>query len=228
MKFLVTTLAVLLLASTARADRDPEFEAGLTSVPIQGDQVLPGPQYQRNQLVYKDTKTATTVGTAAAIGGTLSLIGGWVTYAARQQYRMRMREQLGDAVDTWHTIGSWSLTLSGFGGANISASEYLLLSGSKVTTLAWIGGVAGVAVAAIGVGFLVGGESCSPLAAFPGSTFPVGCMSATADKLFGIELLFTAAPLLNWPLSYVMRGLFAGPPESLSFNGTGLQWRGTF
>jgi len=222
-------MAVLLLANTARADRDRAFESGLVAIPVQGEQVLPGPTYSRNQLVVHDTSTAKTIGAIAAVGGSLSLIGGWVTYVARQNYRLQPRTELGGAVETWQTLGHWSLTLGGFGASNLVVSEALLLPPSKgLPTLALIGGMAGVAGAAIGAGFILGGQHCAPLAYAPGSQFPTSCMSGTSDAIFGWQILMTSMPLISWPLVHLFRSLFAGPAESLTFTGHGLQWKSTF
>lgn len=222
-------MAAVLVTQTAYADRDPAFEEGLVEVSIQGNEVMPGPSYTRPQLVYKDTTTGNTVGTIAAIGGTLSLAAGWVIYVARQNYRLTPRFELGDAPDTWRAQGMWAMSLAGFGAANLVASEYLLLPESRsVPTLAIIGGAAGVAVAAVGVGFMVGGTTCGPLAYQPGSEFPVACMSGTADAIFGPLLLMTAAPLLNWPLTYLLRAAFGGKPESLTFTPRGVHFSTRF
>lgn len=222
--WLVPMLLLCVLTNTAHADRDPEFESGLVSIPIEGSQVLPGPSYSRPQLLYKDTHTATTVGTAAAIGGSLSLLGGWVVYVASQNYRLKIRSELGDSVETWQTQRRWALTLAGFGAANLITSELTLLDGAKPPLLAWIGGVAGVATAAIGVGFAVGGTHCSPIAVRPSAEIPIDCLSGTADAAFGPLILLSGAPLLALPLTYALRGLFAGRPESLTFDGTGVRW----
>jgi hypothetical protein len=227
MKFIATTIVCLLLVSVARADRDPEFEAGLSSIPIQGDQVLPGPSYQRNQLIRKDTTTAKTVGTAAAIIGSLSLVGGWVVYAASQNYRLQVRTELGDAVSSWETQRRWSLTLTGFGAANLVTAEAFLLSGSNPPLLAWIGAAVGVGAAAVGAGFLIGGQHCSPLAYAPGAAWPIACQSGTADATFGPLIILSALPLIALPITYAVRGLFA-ETQSLTFNGTSLQWNGVF
>ena len=229
MRFLAATAVLLLLTNTVHADRDPEFESGLVSIPIEGNQVLPGPQYQRHQLVVHDTKTLATVGTAAAIGGTLSLAAGWVVYVARQNYRLQVRTELGNAVSSWQTQGAWSLTLTGFGAANLVAAEYMLLPSSKsIPMLAWIGGLAGVGVAAVGIGFAVGSQACAPIVVAPGAEVPLACLSGTADRLFGYELLLTAAPLLNLPLTYALRSVFAGAPESLTLGPGGVLWKGRF
>jgi hypothetical protein len=227
MKFLTTTIACLLLAGTARADRDPEFEAGLSTIPVQGNEVLPGPSYARPQLIHKDTSTAKTVGTAAVLIGGLSLIGGWVGYVARQNVRLKMRTELGDSIGTWETIGAWSLTLTGFGAANLVVSEALLLEGSKPPMLAWVGAAIGVGAAAIGAGFWIGGEHCSPLAYKPGAQWPIACQSGTADAAFGPLLVLSSLPLIALPITYAVRGLFA-EQVSLTFNGTGLNLRGAF
>lgn len=230
MKRIVSVLLLCFsLVSVARADRDPEFEAGLVSIPIEGNQVLPGPGYSRPQLVYRDTKTGKTIGGIAAIAGGLSLVGGWVVYIASQNYRLRVRTELGDAVDSWETQRRWALTLGGFGAANLTYAEYALLPPSKsVPGLAWIGGIAGVGVAAVGVGFVIGGSACSPIALAPGAEIPRECLSGTADRIFGIELLLTSLPLINLPLTYAMRSIFSGAPESLTFTGTGMSWSQRF
>lgn len=226
---LASALAVLLMTTTAHADRDPAFEEGLVEVAVQGDQVMPGPQYARPQLVFKDTSTAKTVGAIAAVGGSLSLVAGWVTFVARANVRLEPRLQLGDAPDTWRSLGMWSMSLTGFGAANVVASELLLLPPSKsIPTLAWISGIAGVGVAAVGLAYAVGSTTCAPIAYQPGSTFPVDCMSPTADSTFGPLLMMTAGPLIGWPLTYILRNVFSGPAESLTFNGAGLQYTSRF
>jgi hypothetical protein len=228
MRYLILA-AAMLLTNTAHADRDPAFESGLVAIPVQGSQVLPGPSYARPQLITKDTATRPTVGAIAAVAGSVALIGGWVFYVARANYRLQPRTELGGAVDTWQTLGHWSLTLGGFGAANLVVSEALLLPPAKgLPTLALIGGIAGIAGAAVGAGFILGGTHCSPLAYAPGSQFPTACMSGTSDAIFGWQILLTSTPLLSWPLVYLFRNLFAGPAESLTVGPGRVEWRGTF
>jgi len=222
-------VALCLLTNTARADRDPDFESGLVSIPVEGSQVLPGPSYARNQLITQDTTTRPTVGAIAAVAGGLSLVSGWVFYVARQNVRLTPRLELGSSIDTWENLGVWSLSLTGFGAANLIAAEALLLPESKgVPTLAIIGGVAGLAGAAVGAGFILGGTHCAPVAYTPGSQFPVSCMSGTSDAIFGWNVLLTSAPLLALPIVYALRRLFAGAPDSLTMTGTGVNWVSRF
>lgn len=217
------------LVPVARADRDPDFESGLVSIPIEGNQVMPGPTYARPQLIHKDTSTRPTVGTVAALAGGLTLAGGWVMYVVRQDTRLQVRSELGGAVDTWETQGAWAMSLTGFGSANLVASEYLLLPESKnVPFLAWLGGLGGAVTAAVGVGYIAGGTHCGPLALKPGAEIPLGCMSGTSDALFGWQLLMSSAPLLNLPLTYLLRKAFAGPAESLTLGPGGVKLVGRF
>jgi hypothetical protein len=46
--------------------------------------------------------------------------------------------------------------------------------------------------------------------------------------MFGSLLLLTAAPLLNLPLTYLLRDAFSGPAESLTLGPGSIQWRRTF
>lgn len=222
-------VAALFVTSTAYADRDPAFEEGLVEVAVQGDQVMPGPQYARPQLVYKDTTTAKTIGTIAAVGGGLSLVAGWTLYAVRQNFRLEPRFTVTpDVVSSWETLGAWSMSLTGFGAANIVYSEFALLPESRsITTLAWIGGVAGVGVAAVGVGFLAGGSACSPVAYQPGAEVPLSCLSGTADRLFGWQLLMSSAVLLNLPLVYALRNAFRST-DSLTLGPGGIEYTARF
>lgn len=227
---LVVIVATLLaMASVAHAERDPAFEAGLVAVGV-GNEPLPGPMYERPQLVTKDTTTRPTIGAVSTGLGVLSLTAGWVMYVARQEYRLELRGVVGqDVIDGWESRGTWSLWLTGFGAANIVAAEYLLLPESQsVPFLAWIGGVAGIATAAVGAGYLAGGTHCAPLAVRPGADIPLACLNGRADTMFGVELLLSSAPLLNLPLTYLLRRAFAGAPESLTFTGTGLVWKARF
>jgi len=220
--------ALLLIASPARAERDPAFEAGL--VAVRGpSEPLPGHVPEHPQLVEHDRTTRPLVGALSAGFGTVSLVAGWAVYVARQSYRLELRPSVGaDVIDGWETRGMWSMTLGGFGAANLVAAEYLLLPESRsVPTLAWIGGVAGLGLAAVGVGFWAGGTHCTPIAIQPGTVIPRDCMSGVADATFGPMLMMSAGPLINLPLVYLLRRAF-DVPESLTFNGAGLEWTGRF
>ena len=236
MKVCATIAASLLLAaSSVRADvaaqpADDEFEDGLVEVPVSGDP-FPGPTYLRPQLIDPPSRVPTIIGASLAIAGGVSVIGAGAVYVARQNYRLEPRSVLGrDVIDSWETMGTWSLWMGMLGGSSLVASEYLLLPETQgVPTLAWIGGLAGLVTAAVGVGYWVGGTHCAPVAIGPGAEIPKACLSGTADAIFGPLLISTALPLINWPLTTLMRELFAGPPASLTWNrGPGIEWRGVF
>jgi hypothetical protein len=169
-----TFIAVLLLASTARADCPPDdFECGLSVVEL-GQTPSAAPKL-RSQLVEHDTKTPKVVGAISGFAGGVSLLGAWAIYVARQGYRLEPRASLGEAeISRWEGLGSWSFWLAAGGAAGLVVSEALLLPESadgSIPTLAWLGGAAGLAVAAVGVGFAVGGAHCAPIALTPGSSF---------------------------------------------------------
>lgn len=227
MKTAAAITALLLCTSTARAERDLAFEASLGSAEPTPAPV--GPDPERPQLITRDRTTRPLVGALSAGFGAVSLVAGWTVYVARQNYRLELRPSVGpDVIDGWETRGSWALGLGGFGAANLVAAEYLLLpESSGVPTLAWIGGVAGLGVAAVGVGFWLGGTHCPPIPAQPGTEIPLDCLSGVADTTFGPLLVMSSVPLLNLPLVYLLRRAF-DVPESLTFNGAGLEWTGRF
>jgi hypothetical protein len=233
MRWLLLCLASASIASTVHAQRDPAFEAGLSVVggsDPSGPAQVPG--YERNKVVKRDARTSKIVGASLALGGGVTLVAAWATYVARQSYRLRPREGLtANDVDSWATQGAWSFWL-GLGAASaLVGSEYLLLPEAKeVPMLAWLGGLAGLVTGAVGVGYLVGGTHCAPLALRPGAVVPQACSSGTADDVFGLLLLLTSAPLVNIPLTYLLRSAFAPEPEPLTFSvGPGsLSVRGRF
>jgi len=221
--------AVLLLASIARADCPPDdFECGLSVVEL--GQTPSSAPHIRSQIVEHDTKTPKVIGAVSGIAGGLSLVASWTLYVARANYRLSPRYTVDDGVmGKWEGLGTAALVTGVGGAAGLIVAEALLLPESTtVPTLAWIGGAVGLGAAAVGVGFIAGGTHCPPLAIRPGSDIPTACLSGTSDTLFGTTLLLTAAPLMAIPLTYLFRDLFAGAPESLTLNGTGLQWKGRF
>jgi hypothetical protein len=222
----ITTL--LLGQSSARAERDLAFEESLGSAEPTPGPV--GPDPERPQLIKRDRTTRPLVGALSAGFGVVSLVAGGAVYVARQNYRLELRPSVGpDVIDGWEARGSWALGLAGFGAANLIAAEYLLLpDSSDVPTLAWIGGVAGLGVAAVGVGFWLGGTHCMPIPAQPGTEIPRDCLSGVADATFGPLLVMGAVPLMNLPLVFLLRKAFEGAPESLTFTGTGVGWTGRF
>lgn len=208
-----------VLSNSARADRDPEFETGLAPANMQNaNELLPGPTYVRSQLTDSPSRVPKIAGATLVLTGSIMLVGGWVMYVARQNFRLQVRYDVGrEVLNDWEQQGAWALWLSAGGAAAIVASEYLLLPESQDTpTIAWLGGVAGLATAAAGLGFAAGGTHCAPVALRPAAAIPRGCLSGTSDTLFGEMLLLTAAPLLNLPLTYLLRSLFKGTPESLT------------
>jgi hypothetical protein len=222
------------LPIAASAQRDPGFEAGL-SIVSSGDERVPIQEasgFGRNKVVKRDTRTPKIVGASLAIAGGVSLVGAWATYVARQNYRLRSRRSLpADDIASWESQGAWAFWLGMGGAAALVGSEYVLLPEAKdVPTLAWIGGLAGLVTGAVGAGFFIGGTQCAPLAVRPGAVIPKACLSGTADDVFGLLLIQTSLPLLNLPLTYLLRSAFATEPEPLTFEvGPGsLTVRGTF
>lgn len=223
MRWLLLCLAMTVSwrTSTAHAERDAAFEAGLSIVagneesgPMQSP-----PGYTHNKLVKRDVRTPKILGATLAIAGSVTLVGAWVTYVARQSYRLRARRDLAaDEVATWEGQGTWAFWLGMTSAAALVGSEYALLPETKdVPTLAWVGGLAGLATGAIGAGYVIGGMHCAPLAIRPGAAIPRACLSGTADNVFGLLLLQTSLPLLNLPLTYLLRAAFASAPEPLTF-----------
>jgi hypothetical protein len=216
-------VGLLLIVNVAYAqDEDPEV--GLTKGHLIGDPSTVAAPILRPQLVHHDHTTGPVIGASAAVVGGLSLVAAWSLYVARQNYRLRPWRELSDGtVSSWETQGAWSFWLGVGASASISASEYLLLPESRdVPTLAWFAGGGGLVLAAVGVGFAVGGTHCGPQVVKPGADLVLACGSGTADSLFGPLLLLTAAPLVNLPLVYLFRSVFAGAPESLSVGPRGV------
>lgn len=207
--------------AAARAERDPAFEDGL-SIVVGSEQNAPAPSpraYSHNKLVKRDTRTSKIVGGTLAIAGGITLVGAWATYVARQNYRLRARPSLSaDDIATWEHQGTWTFWLGLVGSGALVGSEYALLPEDKdVPTLAWLGGLAGLVTGAIGAGYYIGGTHCAPLAVLPGAVVPKACLGGTADDMFGVLLLQTSLPLLNLPLTYLLRGALAAEPDPLTF-----------
>lgn len=214
MKFAMA-IAMLLAASSVHAQENPE--AGL----VQGHLITGEPvkaEVLRPQLVHHDHQTPVIVGGVAAVTGGIALVASWSLYIARQNYRLRYWTNLDkDTIGNWENMGAWTLWMGGFGAASLVASEYLLLPESRdVPWWSWLAGGVGLGVAAVGVGFAVAGEKCAPVAIKPGTDLRLACSAGTADGIFGWELMLTAMPLINFPLTYLFHRLFAGAPESLS------------
>lgn len=221
--FLVTALLLAAIAPTARADcATDDFECGLSVVEL-GQTPSAAPRL-KSQLVERDTKTPKVIGAVSGIAGGLSLVAAWTLYVARQNTRLEPRYTVtADDVAHWESLGTWNLGLAAGGSLGLIAASYLLLPHSDtIPFFAWLGGAAGLAGAAIGTGYLLGASSCAPIAIGPGAQVPKACLSGTADSMFGVTLLLTAAPLLNLPLVYLFRDAFAGAPESLTLNPTGI------
>lgn len=230
--FVGSLLAVLLVASAARAQEvadaadDQLTPAQLISDPTQTFAATP----LRPQLVYSDRKVVIATGVSAAVLGAGSLVASWAVYIARQNYRLRPWPEVDAAhVDQWETLGAWALWLAVGSATTIVAAEYLLLPEERtVPTIAWLAGGAGLITAAVGLAYSVGGTHCAPQASAPGASLTRECQSGTADALFGPMLLLASVPLLNAPLTYLLRELFAGDPEPLSFTPSGIAVRATF
>jgi hypothetical protein len=222
-------LATLLLSTSAFAqESDPEM--GLTIGRLEGDASPTPAAVERPQLVHRNRTLPVVVGGVSLGLGALSLVGSWSVYFARQSYRMRAWPSLTNSVvDNWSRQGAWSLWL-GVGAAGLLVtSEYMLLPDSReVPMVAWLVGVAGVAVAAVGIGFVVGGEACPPQEVRPGANLRLACTAATSDALFGHLLGLSSVALINAPVTYLVRSLFRGAPESLSFGVGNVQLSGRF
>lgn len=227
MKFLLAT-ALLLAANSVRAQEDPE--AGLTEGHLLGDPSAQPVALKRPQLVYHDRKTPKIIGATAAIGGGVALIGAWALYVSRENYRLRYWSTLSnETIDTWSSLGAWSLWMGVGASALLVTSEYLLLPESRdVPTLAWVGGAIGVGVAAVGVGFMAGGTHCAPVAIRPGAELNLACSAGTSDAVFGPLMIASAMPLFALPMVYLTRQLFAGAPDSLSLGPGGIVISGKF
>lgn len=223
----LVTASLLLLASTAAA-QDPEL--GLTDARLVGDPSSAAAEFVRPQLVTRDRTTPVVVGASAAAIGGLSLVASFAIYSARQSYRQRPWPALtSEVVDTWASLGAYSLWLGVGASGLLVTAEYLLLPESREIPLpGWFAGGAGVVLAAVGLGYAVGGDHCAPERVAPGATLRLACTAGTADGIFGPLLIATSVPLLNIPMVYMLRKLFAGAPDSLSFGPTSVQLRGRF
>ena len=209
--------ALLLTASSAQAQED--WEAGLTEARLVGDANPMPTQIQRPQLVTHDHTTPNVIGGTATVSGAVLLVASWAVYVARQSYRHGPWVNIDSGtMDAWRTQGAVSFWLGAGGAASLVAGEYLLLPEARdVPLLAWLSGAAGLGVAAVGIGYAVGGSHCTPQALRPGTVINRDCLGGTSDGVFGPLLIMSAVPLFNAPLTYLLRRAFAGAPESLSF-----------
>lgn len=222
---------VTLAPRVASADRDRGFEARLAPIDVQGAGMsLPGPSYVRPQLVDPPSRAPKILGATLSIAGGVSLVAGWVMYVTRQNHRLEMRYAVDtEVLDGWEQRGAWGFWLAAGASTMFVASEYLQLpEASDVPTWAWLGGAAGLATAAVGLGFAAGGTHCAPIALRPGTAIPRECLSGTSDALFGQMLLLTAAPVLNLPLTYLLRSVFHSEQESLTMGPGGVSLKMRF
>lgn len=220
--------ALLLISSVASAQDDPE--AGLVDAVLTGDTATHEAELIRPQLVRRDHTSAVVIGASSAVIGGIGLVVSWSVYAARQSYRLTPRSVVSrDTVDNWTRQGAWSFWVGAGSSALIVASEYLLLPESdSVPTLAWFAGGGGLILAAVGVGYAVGGTHCAPTAVRPGADILLACSSGAADALLGPMLIISSTVLLNVPLTYLFRKAFAGAPESLSIGPGNVSLGGRF
>lgn len=223
-------IATLLLASTTAYAQEDDPEQGLVEGHLIGGEATQAAPVIRPQLVTHDRTTPAIIGGISAAVGGMGLIASFVVYAARQNYRLRPWRSISDStISSWETQGAVSLWMGVGASGLLITSEYLLLPESLDTpTLAWFAGAAGVGVAAVGLGFWVGGTHCGPQASSPGADLILACSAGTADAEFGPLLIASAMPLINIPLVYLLRKAFAGAPESLSIGPGGVNFSGRF
>lgn len=225
---LVAVALVLLMAHAVSAQEDPE--AGLVDAVLTGDTATHEAALIRPQLVRRDHTTGTAIGASAAVIGGVGLVSAWALYIARANFRLTPRSVVtASTMREWTSQGAWSFWIGAGSSSLIVVSEYLLLPESaEVPTLAWMAGGGGLVLAAVGVGYAVGGTHCAPTAVRPGADILLACSSGVADALLGPLLIVSSTVLLNVPLTYLFRKAFAGAPESLSFGPSGIQLRGRF
>lgn len=221
------SVVLLLLAGTASAQ---ESDEGMVEARLVGDPSPVAAEQLRPQLVRRDHTTATVLGATSAIIGGVGLVASWSLYGARQAYRLKPRSSISEStMDTWTNIGAYSFWIGASSSAFIVTAEYILLPESNdVPTLAWFAGGGGLVLAAVGVGFAVGGSHCAPQATRPGADLYLACSAGTADSLFGSLLLISSVPLINAPILYLLRKAFAGAPEPLSIGPGSLVVSGRF
>lgn len=209
-------------------DVDPDDDDQLTAARLLGGaDATEVPPTVRPQLEHSHEQTKAMAGSAAAVVGVSSLAVSWALYVARQNYRLRPWSHLDASVmDGWESRGSWAFWLSVASSASFVSAEHLLLPDEpKVPMLAWLAGGAGLIAASVGIAYAVDASHCGPQAASPGARLIRDCLSGTSDALFGPMVLLAAVPLVNIPLTYLVRSLFRGAPESLSFTPAGLTAR---
>lgn len=220
-------IALLLLSSVASA-QDPE--EGLSEAHLVGDESTVAPTVIRPQLVHHDRTTPTVIGASSAVIGGIGLVTSWALYAARQSYRLTPRSIISrNTLDSWTRQGAYSFWIGAGSSALLITAEYLLLPESaEVPTLAWFAGGGGLILAAVGVGYAVGGTHCAPTAVRPGADILLACSSGASDALLGPLLIVSSTVLLNVPLTYLFRKAFAGAPEPLSVGPGSIALHGRF
>jgi hypothetical protein len=226
MKLWLYMAASLVVASPVVA----QDEDGLVEARLIGDPTPTSVSVLRPQLTHHDHRTPRIIGAVSAVVGGVALIGSWTLYISAQSYRLRPWTRLDDGtVDNWVTMRAASLWMGVGASALLTASEYLLLPEAQdPPLLAWIGGAVGVGVAAVGLGFAVAGTHCPPQVIRPGADLLLACDAGTSDSVFGPLLLVSSIPLLNLPLTYLLRSAFRGEPDSLSIGPRGLQMKVRF
>jgi hypothetical protein len=226
MKLWLYIAAALVVASPVAAQDDD----GLTEARLVGDSTPVEVSTLRPQLTHHDHRTPKIIGGIAGVVGGIALVSSWTVYAARNAYRLRPWTRLDDGtVSTWEAMGAASLWMGIGASALLTASEYLLLPEAQdPPLLAWIGGAIGLGVAAVGLGFAVAGTHCPPQVIRPGADLLLACDAGISDAIFGDLLMVSAVPLLNLPITYLLRSAFRGEPDSLSIGPRGVNVRVRF
>lgn len=168
--------------------------------------------------------------TAGAFGvtGAGALVVSWVAYA--QRFDLRTQLYFGEVPyetrSQFAGAGVWTLSLGATGGALLAAAEpWVLPRADGIPTAAWVAGGAGVAVAALGLGFGVFDRHCSPEVTVAGQP---GCGQFATDAVFGPLLALHAMPLLAVPITYLVRRWRENEDLEISLGGQSITIRGSF
>jgi hypothetical protein len=220
---LVGALWALACPAAAQDEETPDDQLTASRLLSDPNEVT-APIAVRPQLVQHDRMTKGVMGFTTGLVGASTLVASWAIYAARQTYRLRPWSQVNSSVNEgFESRGTWAMWLGLGSSAHFVAAEYLLLPEARaVPTLAWFAGGMGLVTAGVGLAFTLGGDHCGPQPYAPGGVIIRSCESAISDALFGPMLMFAAVPLLNVPVTYLLRSVLADTPTSLSVTPHGL------
>ena len=208
-------LAVLCCASSASAQR-------LYPGSYEG-QTLDEPQLHESP-----SRAPKIIGIALLVAGGAAVLAEVPLFAAETSYRLRYRTAVTEGdLDSFRCLQMGTFWLGFWGSASLISGMALALPDMDSNLLPVLSGLVGVGLAAVGLGYWVGGTHCGPLATPPGAAYDRNCLALTSSSNFGpgmaeLGLVFMAP--------FVIKSLRAelAPTVHLTLGPNGLYMRGSF